>query len=210
MQLSAVLYVEDVLVAEHSENTEFHADCLAQGLFGDLFPVQVYDCTSNSQKIDQLRGLLQPGNLLRVHNGMVDVCCNALRLMGPDVQPFSGDCEGLRRGFESKQTTSLAEPPEHPLDDHDHLHGNVTECRILMTQCAGPMAFATIETATGIAEAILFPSVFERYQSIISRLGPLTFSGKMEPGDNFSVLRRFIVKEISQDLYLLQSNKETT
>lgn len=199
MQLSAVLYVEDVLVAEHSDNTEFHADCLAQGLFGDLFPIQVYDSTSDSQKIDNLRGLLQPGNLLTVDNGLVDVCCNTLRLMGPDLQPFTGDSEGLRREFESKQTKGLAEPPEHSLDDLDHLHGNVTECRILATKNAGPMAFATIETATGVAEAILFPSVFARYQSIVSRLGLLTFFGKMDLGSDASAPRKLIVEKIFQD-----------
>jgi hypothetical protein len=103
MRLSAVLFVEDVLVSELSDSTEFHADCLAQGLFGDLFPVQVYDSTSNSQKIDQLRRLLQPGNLLTVRDEVVDVCCNALRLMGPGLQRFTGDCEGLRGEFERKR-----------------------------------------------------------------------------------------------------------
>ena len=118
--------------------------------------------------------------------------------MGPVLQPFSGDSEGLRRESESKQAKGNTDPPEHPPDDLDYIHGNVTECRILATKNAGPMAFATVETATGVVEAILFPNVFGRYQSIISRLGLLTFSGKMDSVNDASAPSKLIVEHVTQ------------
>lgn len=198
MRLSAVLFVEDVLVAELSQKTEFHADCLAQGLFGDLFPVQVYESASDSQKIAWLKGLLQPGNLLTVHDGVVDVCCNALRLMGPNLQPFTGGSEELRNEFVNRQPIRNLEPTETSRSDLDHIQGQVTECRILPTKNAGPMAFATIETTGKVVEAILFPEIFGRYQAIVTRLGVLAFSGKMEPVCDPSIQCKMIVEHVSR------------
>jgi hypothetical protein len=197
MRLSAVLFVEDVLVAELSEGTEFHADCLAQGLCGELFPIQIYDGSNEIQQIDRLKGMLRPGNLLTVHDEVVDVCGNALRLMGPDLVLFEGDSEGLRRGFVRQRANRNQEHAETSTGGVDHAHGQVTECRILATKNAGPMAIATVETADGVVEAVLFPSIYDRYQSVVSRLGVLKFFGKLDAEKDASTPRKIMVEHIS-------------
>lgn len=92
MRLSAVLHVDDLMIAELSDGTEFHVECSALGLCGDPFPIEVYDGSSDPQKIAALRELLQVGALLVAENEALDVVGgNSLRMMGPCLKPFSGE-----------------------------------------------------------------------------------------------------------------------
>ena len=104
IQISAVLFVDDLLVTEMSDGTEFHADCLAQGLCGDMITICTYHCTSDPLEKDRLRSLLQLGNLLRVRNEALDICGDTLRILGPELLPIIGDDKEMLRCFEEKQT----------------------------------------------------------------------------------------------------------
>lgn len=182
-RISAVLLVEHVLIAEFSGHTEFHVDCLAQGLCGDLFQLPSYYSSSEPAEIARLREQLREGNLLFVNDQALDVCGNYRRLLNPAFELYSGDEQEIRASFLQQKKLRDQETDKTSIECNDHIRGQVTECRILQTRDAGPMAIVSVETGGGAREAVIFPEVFSLYREELTQLGNYEFSGTFQEVD---------------------------
>lgn len=196
LRISATLLVEHVLADELYGCTEFHADVLAQGLCGDLLPLQLYCCPSDRDEIAKLKELLAEGNLLVIRDQALDVGDNLLRIMGPELHPYTGDGETVRKEFLKEKERRDKDSGKISSVQDDKLRGRVTEVRMLATKNAGAMAVATVETTEGKVDALLFPNVLNRYLLIISRLGFMEFFGKLQESEEEVERPVFVVEHV--------------
>lgn len=98
MTVSAVLLVESL-------HLEFNAGCVVQGMCGELMPIRIWTSVSDPAEMERLSVLLQPGSLVRVddadlHFGGEPVTYS---LILPEIKPFEGDADRLRRSFEEQR-----------------------------------------------------------------------------------------------------------
>ncbi|NJC88140.1 MAG: hypothetical protein FIB02_06340 [Desulfuromonas sp.] len=179
LTISGILLVDDLCVAEMESHTEFHVDCLALSVCGDLIPVGIYDSSSDPDETARLQDLLQPGNLLAVRDAAVVDHFSTMRLHGPALTRFEGDIDQLRRKFAAAKNRCDRKPAKTTTEDCDRVRGRISECRIFETKSAGPMAIATVETDEGIVEAFFFPEIFANLREIIAWPGILELAGEL-------------------------------
>lgn len=196
LRISATLIVDHVLAVELYGCTEFHVDVFAQGLCGDLLPLQLYCCPSDRDEIARLKELLVEGNLLVVRDQALDVGDNLLRIMGPELHLYEGDVENVYKDFLKEKERRNKDSGKTSSVQDDKLRGRVTEVRMLSTKNAGAMAVATVETTDGKVDALLFPNVLNRYLLILSRLGFMEFFGKLQEREEEIERPIFVVEQV--------------
>lgn len=195
--LSGVLLVDDLLVTEMGDHTELHADCVMQGLGGDLLSVTLYYSFTDAGEIARWKTLLQPGALLVASNEALDVIGGNLRMMGPELRLFEGDVDTLRRNFETQRVRNISKVKDSSAEARGRVVGRVTECRVLPTKNAGPMAIAKVEATARTVEVLLFPDVFQRHRELVTELGHMEFccaTQKEEEGSPEAAL--LVAKEV--------------
>jgi DNA polymerase-3 subunit alpha len=75
------------------------------------------------------------------------------------------------------------------------LVGMISQKKILLTKKGDKMAFVTLEDFTGKIECILFPRVFQEYESFLSEEGPVVMVGEVNLTED---PKKFFPKKISR------------
>lgn len=197
MTISAVLLVESVDVDEYGDHVEFHINCLAMGAYGNSLPIDIYDTSSDPEKIESLRSQWCIGSLLAVKDCWAEVYGRTLRLSCPHVDAFIGDEATLREDFKRSKDGKVGSKGRPPGQCGYGVVGTIQKCVVMPTKNAGPMGIATIKTDAGPVEAVLFPAIFKECQSDILELGTFEFLGEFEQSaDGPSIMGKLIVENI--------------
>ncbi|TLM69251.1 MAG: hypothetical protein FDZ69_00325 [Deltaproteobacteria bacterium] len=196
LRISATLLVDHVLIEELYGCTEFHADVLAQGLCGDLLPLQLYCAPSDRDEIARVKELLAEGNLLVIRDQTLNVQDNLLRIMSPELHLYEGDVEKVRKEFLWEKERRDKDSGKISSIQGEKLRGRVTEMKLMSTKNAGAMAVATVETTEGKVDALLFPSVLTRNLLILSRLGFMEFFGELQEKEEDAERSIFVVEQV--------------
>lgn len=190
--ISTVLMIEDVSIFEQSDCYELNLDCLALGI-GGYFPVDIHCATSTQTEFEKMREHYKVGAVFCLRDATID-CSSHIRLMFPDFQPYLGDIEAFRRGIaEDKERDQLR---ARSIPQGESVCGAVIEFRVVGTKRSGPMAFAKVEITDGMVEAIFFPDNYRSFKDLLSELGMLEFSGKLEVRENGT--RQMIVEKVQK------------
>lgn len=198
LRLSAVAMVECLQIEEKYGLTEFYAECLALAEFGGLLPIQICHRATDSDQISEMRALLQPGNLLEIHNETVAICGRSLQLSLPEMKRFEGDAEKVLLEFSRVKALASDIQASVKTDGKNHVRGVVIECRILSVRTVEVSALVTIETENDFIQAFLSPEVFSRYKPIITEMGLMDFFGELEPGEDEELTQTLVVEHISR------------
>lgn len=197
LAISGVLLVDDLCVADMDSHTEFHVDCLALSVCGDLIPIGIYDFSSDPDETARLQALLQPGNLMVVREAAVIDYFSVMRLHGPELSRFEGDIDQIKREFAAAKNCLNRNHVSASPDKCTRVRGRVSEYRILETKNAGLMAVATVETDRGAVEAYFFPGVFANFRKLIDRPGVLELVGRFEPQEHAGIALTLIVQSVT-------------
>jgi len=84
----------------------------------------------------------------------------------------------------------------------EYISGNVLETKLLKTKSNGPMAFAQIQTASGIIEAVFFPDIFKDYEKALRSGESINLYGEIQEeffdNDGSLIGRKIMVEEFPE------------
>lgn len=195
VQFSAFLLVVDCSYSGMNDGIEFHVDLWALGM-GDLIGVNLYDSSGRDDltEIARLKHLYKPGNVLKAQEIEFHVCGD-ISLHGAKLEFVENkelaEAFSLHVSEIDRLNQKTRADREKIDDDADYLRGFVAERQVLTTKQSDPMAFVTIETERGSVEAIFFPDVYRRFQSMLLIKEEVQFRGRYQSGN--CMPKRFVV-----------------
>lgn len=195
LKLSAFLLVIDYSCFCHDDGLEFHVDLWALGM-SDLICVNQYDFARKDDltEIARLKHLYKPGNVLKVQEVEFhvsgDISLHGAKLEFVENKELA-EVFSLHVSEIDHLNQKTRENREKIDDAADYLRGFVAERQVLTTKQSDPMAFVTIETERDSVEAIFFPDLYRRFQSMLLIKEEMQFRGHYQTGNG--IPKRFIV-----------------